>query len=111
VVISRSKANSTRTRSNTLVLEEPEPADGWVNYDIYLANNLKEPEMLKEKEPGMRGEVELSFEVNKLGEPVNITVKKSLCEACDKEAIRLVREGPKWKRKAKKGKVTVMIPF
>lgn len=57
------------------------------------------------------GEVELSFEINKLGEPVNIRVEKSLCETCDKEAIRLVREGPKWKRKAKKGRTSVTIAF
>jgi hypothetical protein len=24
-----------------MTLEEPEPADGWNNYDMYLANNLK----------------------------------------------------------------------
>ena len=94
-----------------MVLEEPEPADGWNNYDLYLANNLKVPENFEEKETGSHGEVELSFEVDKNGEPFNITVKKSLCDVCDKEAIRLVKEGPKWKRKAKKGKATVKISF
>ncbi len=111
VVISNKKVNSTRNRNNTMVLEEPEPADGWNNYDLYLANNLKVPENFKEKETGSHGEVELSFEVDKNGEPFNITVKKSLCDVCDKEAIRLIKEGPKWKRKAKKGKATVKISF
>jgi hypothetical protein len=111
VVISNKKVNSTQNRSNTMVLSEAEPADGWTNYDLYLANNLKLPETFKEKETGTHGEVELSFEVNKKGEPFNITVKKSLCESCDKEAIRLIKEGPKWKRKARKGKATVKIAF
>ncbi|HZI54947.1 MAG TPA: TonB family protein, partial [Chitinophagaceae bacterium] len=57
------------------------------------------------------GTVELSFEVDKNGVPYNIKVKKSLCETCDKEAIRLIKEGPKWKRKVKKGKATVTVSF
>jgi hypothetical protein len=111
IVISNKKVNSKRQENNTMVLEEPEPADGWTNYDLYLANNLKVPDNFKDKQNGTRGEVELSFEVDKNGEPFNITVKKSLCETCDKEAIRLVKEGPKWKRKARKGKATVKIAF
>jgi cytoskeletal protein RodZ len=110
VVISSKKINS-RLREGNMVLEEPEPADGWNNYDTYLANNLNVPENYKNKQSS-GGEVELSFEVNQLGEPINIKVVKSLCEVCDKEAIRLLKEGPKWKRKAKKGRrTTVTIPF
>jgi len=111
VVISNKKPNSNRSRDANMKLEEPEPADGWNNYDLYLANNLKTPEVFKDKQSGIKGEVELSFEVDKNGGPFNITVKKSLCETCDIEAIRLVKEGPKWKRKAKKGKATVKIAF
>ncbi|MFC0773162.1 carboxypeptidase-like regulatory domain-containing protein [Terrimonas alba] len=111
VVLSNKKVNTSRTRNNHMVLDEAEPADGWNNYDLYLANNLKTPETFKDKQEGSQGEVELSFEVSKSGEPINITVKRSLCESCDKEAIRLLKEGPKWKRKAKKGKATVTISF
>jgi CarboxypepD_reg-like domain/Gram-negative bacterial TonB protein C-terminal len=104
------KRNTNRMRNNTMVLEEPEPVDGWSNYDLYLVNNLKIPESFRSKQ-SFGGEVELSFDVDKNGEPVNITVKKSLCESCDKEAIRLIKEGPKWKRKIKKGKAKVTISF
>ena len=102
-----------RTRDGNLAFEEPEPADGWASYDSYLANNQNEvPEAFDSKRNSGSDAVELSFEVNKNGEPVNIRVEKSLCDKCDKEAIRLVREGPKWKRKAKKGKrTTVTVPF
>ena len=110
VVISNRQYNSlSRSRSNTMVLEEPEPVDGWVNYDTYLANNLVVPETFRSRQAG--GSVELSFEVNKDGEPVNITVERSLCDSCDKEAIRLLKEGPKWKRKARRGRTTVSISF
>lgn len=110
VVISNKKLNSARSRNSNMVLDEPEPADGWNNYDTYLANNVNIPETFRTKQTS-GGEVELSFDVNKEGEPVNIRIEKSLCETCDKEAIRLVKEGPKWKRKGKKGRTSVTISF
>ena len=112
VVISTKKPNSTiRSRDANMKLEgEPEPEDGWDNYDSYLANNLNPPKDFKIKQTGTDS-VKLSFEVNKLGEPVNIRVEKSLCERCDQEAIRLIKEGPKWKRKARRGRTTVTISF
>ncbi|MEO8404843.1 MAG: carboxypeptidase-like regulatory domain-containing protein [Chitinophagaceae bacterium] len=111
IVISHKKITSTRSQTSNMVLEEPEPVDGWDNYDTYVANNLVVPETFKTKQ-SLGSEVELSFDVNKNGEPVNITVDKSLCESCDKEAIRIIRDGPKWKRKAKKkGRTSVTISF
>lgn len=111
IVVSRKKVNSTRSRTSTMVLEEPEPVDGWTNYDAYLANNLNVPETWRSKQNEGEGSVTLSFEVDSKGQPVNITVDKSLCESCDKEAIRLIKQGPKWKRKSKKGRTSVTISF
>ncbi len=116
VVISNQKPNAElryRNQAMNVKLEEPEPADGWENYDTYLANNLNAPEEVKTKQGGgTAGQVQVSFEVNKEGEPVNIKIVKSLCNKCDKEAIRLIKEGPKWKRNAnKKGTTTVTINF
>ncbi len=110
--ISSKKINSERRANNpNFKLEnEPEPEDGWDNYDSYLVNNLSIPDDIKDKQSG-GGQVELSFEVNKYGEPINIKVIKSLCTRCDQEAIRLIKEGPKWRRKARNGKTTVTISF
>jgi TonB family protein len=112
VVLSKQKPNATaRSRDGNMKLDEPEPADGWNNYDTYLTNNLEVPEDLKNRQTASR-EVQVSFEVNKNGEPTNIKVEKSLCPKCDEEAKRLVKEGPKWKRSAaKKGRTTVTISF
>jgi hypothetical protein len=86
--------------------EELQPAEGWTNFNDYLALNLKEPEEIKKKT--ISGDVELSFEVNNEGEAVNIKVEKSLCTTCDEEAVRLLKEGPKWKKKkTKKGKISI----
>jgi hypothetical protein len=103
------RVNSEKRR--TLVLEgEPEPEDGWENYDSYLSNNVNIPDAFKPKS-NTGGQVEVSFEVNEDGEPIKIRVEKSLCRSCDKEAIRLIKEGPRWKRKARKGRTTVTISF
>jgi hypothetical protein len=111
IVISDQKPNAKdRSRDGNMKLEEPEPADGWDNYDTYLTNNLNVPEEYKSK-PTNKATVEVSFEVDKNGDPVNIKIEKSLCDKCNKEAIRLIKEGPKWKRNAKKGRTTVKIPF
>jgi len=109
-VLDTVKRNTNRSRDSNMTLEEPEPADGWNNYDMYLANNLKTPESFRSKQRS--GTVELAFDVDNNGAPYNIVVKKSLCDSCDKEAIRLIKEGPKWKRKLKKGsKAKVTVSF
>lgn len=113
VVVSTQKPNAaTRSKDGNRQLTEPEPKDGWDKYDSYLANNLNMPDDFKERKQNETNSVQVSFEVDKNGEPVNIRVEKSLCPSCDKEAIRLVKDGPKWKRNAgKKGRTTVTINF
>lgn len=93
-------------RSQIVKVDTLEPAEGVAQFDNYIATHLKMPDELKAKNES--GEVQLSFDVNSKGEPVNITVVKSLCNKCDEEAIRLLKEGPRWKKKKnKKGKVTI----
>jgi hypothetical protein len=112
--IDKVKRNISSRRKNTMVLEEPEPEDGWDSYGSYVANNVNIPENFeKRKTSGIdENSVEVSFEVTKDGNPVNFKVEKSLCDQCDKEAVRLIKEGPKWKRKNRKSKkTTISIPF
>lgn len=112
LVINNQRSNTNRRANNSVQLQEPEPADGWENYDTYLSNNLVLPDELKNKPSNSStAAVEVSFEVDAKGQPVNIRVEKSLCEKCDKEAIRLIKEGPKWKQRAANGRTTVTVPF
>lgn len=112
IVINSQKPNAAaRSRESNIKLVESEPTDGWNNYDSYLANNLKAPEDFKNKQVN-KTEVAVSFEVDKMGDPTNFKIEKSLCATCDKEAIRLIKEGPKWKRPAgKKARTKVIINF
>ena len=108
VVVTKSKGSANRkvSRSPFAVADSLEPEEGWDEYNDYIANNLKSPEETKAK--SLTGEVELSFDVNHQGRPVNIKVEKSLCDQCDTEAIRLLKEGPNWKKKKnKKGKLRI----
>ncbi|MEJ0103524.1 MAG: carboxypeptidase-like regulatory domain-containing protein [Bacteroidota bacterium] len=109
-VLNNRKINTERKQQdNNMKFEEPEPADGWYNYDTYIANNIKITDEIKTKTSSSSA-VELSFDVNKYGEPVNIKVEKSVCKECDEEAIRLLKEGPKWKKK-KNHRAKVAVPF
>ena len=110
-VLSLQKADTSRSRMADIQFEELEPADGWSNYNTYLVNNINVPGDLKRKEES-EGQVQLSFEVSQEGNPINIRVEKSLCEKCDEEAVRVVKQGPKWKKKNKKAKrITISVPF
>jgi TonB family protein len=100
------KVVSSVSRKDSAEIEEPEV--GWGNYNTYVANNIKIPDIARPK--NIQNDVELSFDVDKTGVPINIKVtRSSQCKECDEEAIRLLKEGPKWKRKGKKSKATVSI--
>jgi carboxypeptidase-like protein/TonB-like protein len=99
-----------QSRAANMQVEEPEPVDGWTNYNRYIANNINVPTDLKSAHEN--GQVQVSFDVNDHGEPVNVKVDKSLCNKCDEEAVRLVKQGPKWRQKNKKTKRAILtIPF
>jgi hypothetical protein len=94
-----------KNRAPELIIEsgELEPEQGWVQYNEYIASKLKPDPALQAKQ---RGEVALSFDVNDNGEPINITIENSDCTECNGDAIKLLKEGPKWKvKKGRKGKI------
>lgn len=80
----------------------PEPEGGWKNFDRYLAENKS-----KRKQ---KGRVTLEFTISLTGHPTNIVVVRSTCGACERAAIVLVRDGPKWKNSPDgKGEVTILF--
>ncbi|HTN06874.1 energy transducer TonB [Agriterribacter sp.] len=92
--------------------EAPEaaPADGWGNYDIYLVNNTRLPETAFTTS---RGFVDLSFSVDVYGRLSDFKITRSTCPQCNKEAIRVVKEGPQWKlaEGGSTAKVTLTVQF
>jgi hypothetical protein len=87
-----------------------EPADGWDNYNTYVANNLDIP--LSKLKGDFHGEVELSFDVKANGTISNIKINKSPGAEYDEAAKRLILEGPQWKvKKGKKTSANVKLQF
>jgi len=72
-----------------------EPVIGFDAYKQYIKDNLNYPADAIEN--GIEGFVELAFIVNKDSIPSKIEIIKSLSRSCDKEAKRLLKDGPKWK--------------
>ena len=106
------KNKKSTTAGNVVTVKEqakkeitPQPVIGKRSYQKYLKENLVRPTDDNCKD--IKGEVVLSFFVDEEGKPQNITVTHGLCEFADKEAIRLVKEGPKWTSGKLPARVTV----
>ena len=109
-VTKRSSQPSRRARLLKDSAVNVEPADGWDNYDTYVANNLDIPESaLKDDQ---HGEVEISFDVKSNGTITNIRINKSLGAEYDEAAKRLIKEGPQWKvKKGRKTSASIKVQF
>ena len=100
---------SNRDQTNATV-PDAAPDTGWDEYNDYLEKNKKVPDGADD----IHGNVVVRFNIDNTGTMKNFTIEKSLGDALDAEAIRLVKEGPSWhllKSKTKKSKVTVMVRF
>ena len=95
IVLNRTKLRGVANQPKPI--EEIEPVGGWEGYNTYALSNLKPPEGSENK--FQTGDVVLSFDTDKDGEPVNIKVVESFCTSCEKEARRILQEGPRWKNK------------
>jgi hypothetical protein len=84
------------------------PEIGWIEYEKYLETNKKPPAA----NPLMKGEVVVSFQVKRPAVLSDFKIEKSLSSEYDKEAIRLIREGPSWKLlNGRKTRITVIVRF
>ena len=83
----------------------PEPVTGMKQYKKYLKKNLIYP--ADDACAEVKGKVTLTFFVSKEGRPFDIKVKESLCQSLDKEAIRLIQEGPDWTYGNQSAEITV----
>ncbi|PXV68906.1 TonB-like protein [Dysgonomonas alginatilytica] len=90
------KANSSRSfTSGSAKRTQPEPLIGEKEYKKYLKENVTLPKDGECK--NKKGKVIVQLSVDKNGNPIDVYVKKGLCKDLDREAVRLVKNGPKWK--------------
>ena len=96
----------------TIVEEMPEYPGGLNKLTDYLTKNIKYPQMARES--GIQGRVFVNFVVEPDGSVSNINVMRSLGGGCDEEAVRVVKNMPKWKPGRQRGKavrVSYILPI
>ncbi|HAP00656.1 MAG TPA: hypothetical protein DCQ93_01915 [Bacteroidetes bacterium] len=101
-----SKSMNDNSGAMTFVEEMPEFPGGDKALLSYLASNLKYPASAKSK--NIQGTVVINFIVSSQGTILFPYIKKSLNAECDKEALRVISNMPKWKPGKQNGKATLV---
>ena len=95
-----------------IVEEMPEYPGGQLALRKLIAQTIRYPVYAQEN--GIQGKVFVSFIIKEDGSIANITIAKSVHPILDAEAIRVVRQLPKWKPGKQKGKpvrVSYTVPI
>jgi TonB family protein len=92
---------------------EPQPLGGSSLFKNYVDSNTKYPEGIKSTRKEF---VKIRFKVTKSGEPTAFFIERSPSDLFSQEAIRVIRNGPKWSPEIKDGipvvgEVTLKINF
>ena len=108
------KEVDTSGRVFTVVQQMPEFPGGQASLLKYLATRIKYPAIAQEN--GIQGRVSCSFVVDTDGSLKNIEVIRGIDPSLDSDAVRAIREMPKWKpcvqtSKAVSVKYTVPVTF
>lgn len=95
-----------------IVEQLPEYPGGVVEFMKWLTKTLRYPAVAERQR--VQGTCRVSFIVNKDGTISDAKVEKHLSNQCDAEALRVVRQMPKWKPGRMKGEVVrtkIVIPI
>lgn len=90
--INETEVNSSPTASE--LNQSSKPVAGEKAYNSYIEKSRRP--LSRYDDCNQHGKVILSFNVNNQGRPENIYIFRSLCPAADREAIRLLQNGPDW---------------
>ena len=77
------------------------------NFNTYVSKNIVA--VYDKYGVAIKGMVTVSFVVNTKGEPKKIRIKKKLSDACDKQAISLVKNAPVWLYNQSKTQLATVI--
>ena len=94
-----------------IVEEMPSFPGGEAKLMEYVGKNIKYPQIARET--GIQGRVFVNFVVEPDGSVSNVTVLRGIGGGCDEEAMRVVKNMPKWKPGKQRGKavrVQYMLP-
>ncbi len=85
---------ATAPPSNVETFVEAVPAGGYPALYDYFARQLQYPEAARRAE--VFGTVLMEFTIDTLGQPINIRVVQGVRDDLEQEAIRLIRQMPRW---------------
>jgi len=91
---------------------EPVPVGGYKEFYKYLANHINYPEQARRT--GVQGKVYVQFVVDKDGSFTDVKAIKGIGMGCDQEAVRVVKNAPKWnpgKQRGRPVRVKMVIPI
>lgn len=91
--------------------QQATPVGGFQAYYAAIGKNLKYPKAAERM--GIEGKVFVQFVVDKDGSVTDVQVLKGIGGGCDEEAVRIIKEGPKWnpgKQRGRAVKVRMVIP-
>ncbi len=95
-------ANAQSEEVFVKVDQMPEFPGGQVALVKYISKNLHYP--AKAKKNKISGRVFVSFIINKEGQVIEPKILRGLSEECDEEALRIIKQMPKWKPGLKENK-------
>lgn len=85
-----------------IVEEMPSPTGGMESLYSFLAENLRYP--IVAMESGIQGRVYVNFVVEKDGSITDVKVARGIGGGCDEEAVRVVKQMPKWNPGKQRGR-------
>jgi len=100
------------TKIHTFVQEMPEFPGGEAAMYEYIAKNIHYP--VEAKELGIQGKIYVTFIVETDGSISGVILLRGIGGGCDEEALRVIREMPKWKPGRQQGnavRVSFNIPI
>jgi TonB family protein len=74
--------------------KQPEYPGGIIRFYKYLSGSIKYPKLAQEN--NVQGKVFLSFIVEKDGSLTDVQITRGLGSGTDEEAVRVIKESPKW---------------
>ena len=108
IVGSGNRSNKSRALAAERIKKRIIPGKGWDDFEQYILDSTH----IATSDSVYRGEEQVTFTIGDDGLPESIKILRSVSPAHDKEAIRLLRNGPSWKViEGKRRKVTLKIIF
>ncbi|MEX2336568.1 MAG: TonB family protein [Fulvivirga sp.] len=95
------------------IVEDPAmPPGGYAAFYKYVSDNMKYPAQARRM--GIEGKVYVQFVVDKDGSLTEVKAVKGIGAGCDEEAVRVIKNAPKWsppKQRGKPVKQRIILPI